>query len=159
MLESNKINEEYIGFFFTEYDAIFEKFNDLLSKITNDIDNEDIDKAKFKLSKYDSVKEKEKLLHNFDTAFMKLFPNFINEFNKLMIDGSEVKINSNQILNKELRIFALIRLGIKHNEKISKILGYSVNSIYAYKTKVRNKSKVENENFDKLLIQNTSLKA
>lgn len=159
LLESNKINEEYIGFFFTEYDAIFEKFDDLLSKITNDIDNEDIDKAKFKLSKYDSVKEKEKLLHNFDTAFMKLFPNFINEFNKLMIDGSEVKINSNQILNKELRIFALIRLGIKHNEKISKILGYSVNSIYAYKTKVRNKSKVENEDFDKLLIQNTSLKA
>lgn len=159
LFEANKINEEYIGFFFTEYDDIFEKFNELIAATKKEIESDDYTKAKYRISKYDSNKEKEKLLYNFDTAFISLFPNFIDEFNLLMKEGHEVRLKPGQILNKELRIFALIRLGIKHNEKIAKILGYSVNSIYAYKTKVRNKSVVENEEFDKRLIMNTSIKA
>lgn len=158
LFEANKINEEYIGFFFTEYDNIFEKFNEFTSNIEKDIDSGDYVKAKYRISKYDLAKEKDKLLHNFDTAFISLFPSFIDEFNALMKEGDKIQLKDNQILNKELRIFALIRLGIKHNEKIAQILGYSVNSIYAYKTKTRNKSVVENEDFDKKLILNTTLK-
>ena len=156
--EANKINEEYIGFFFTQYDDVFEKFNEFIANIEKDIDNSDYAKAKNRVSKYDLKKEKEKLLHNFDTAFISLFPNFISEFNALMKDGNQIQLKPNQILNKELRIFALIRLGIRHNEKIAQILGYSVNSIYNYKTTIRNKSIVENEAFDKKLLLNTSIK-
>jgi DNA-binding CsgD family transcriptional regulator len=47
-----------------------------------------------------------------------------------------------------LRIFALIRLGIHDSEKIAKILDYSVNTIYTYKTKIKNKAKVPNEEFE-----------
>ncbi|MFH6968829.1 DUF6377 domain-containing protein [Flavobacterium sp. FlaQc-28] len=158
LFEANKINEEYIGFFFTEYDDIFEKFNDFISSIEKDIDSGDYVKAKYRVSRYDLKKEKEKLLNNFDTAFINLFPSFIEEFNSLMKPAEQIKLKDNQILNKELRIFALIRLGIKHNEKIAQILGYSVNSIYAYKTKVRNKSIIENEGFDKKLMKMTSIK-
>ncbi len=156
--EANKINEEYIGFFFTEYDDIFEKFNEFTSYIERDIDSGDYAKAKYRISRYDLKKEKDKLLNNFDTAFINLFPDFITEFNSLMKPGEQIKLKEGQILNKELRIFALIRLGIKHNEKIAQILGYSVNSIYAYKTKVRNKSIIENEGFDKKLMKITSVK-
>jgi len=156
--EANKINEEYIGFFFTQYDDVFEKFNEFIANIEKDIDNSDYTKAKSRVSKYDLKKEKEKLLHNFDTAFISLFPNFIAEFNALMKDGNQIQLKPNQILNKELRIFALIRLGIRHNEKIAQILGYSVNSIYNYKTTIRNKSIIENEAFDKKLLLNTSIK-
>ncbi|GGF73042.1 hypothetical protein GCM10011397_14950 [Wenyingzhuangia marina] len=159
LFESNKIKEEYLGFFFTEYDDIFEKFNDIISNINKGLEEEDLVKIKFHTLKYDKKKEKEKLLHNFDTAFINLFPNFINEFNELLKDEHKIKLKKNQILNKELRIFALIRLGIKHNEKIAQILGYSVNSIYAFKSKVRNNSMVENENFDKLIIDNTTIKS
>lgn len=158
LVEANKINEEYIGFFFTEYDDIFEKFNEFTSSIEKDIDSGDYAKAKYRVSRYDLKKEKDKLLYNFDTAFINLFPNFIEEFNSLMEPGSQINLKNGQILNKELRIFALIRLGIKHNEKIAQILGYSVNSIYAYKTKIRNKSIVENDDFDKKLMMNTSIK-
>lgn len=158
LFEANKINEEYIGFFFTEYDDIFEKFNEFTSYIEKDIDSGDYAKAKYRLSRYDLKKEKDKLLNNFDTAFINLFPSFIDEFNSLMKPGEQIKIKDNQILTKELRIFALIRLGIKHNEKIAQILGYSVNSIYAYKTKVRNKSIIENDGFDKKLMKMTSIK-
>lgn len=156
--EANKIKEEYLGFFFTEYDDIFEKFNELTSNIEYDIQDENYDKVRFHLSRYNLGKEKEKLLRNFDTAFIKLFPNFVQEFNSLMKEGQEIKLKNNQILTKELRIFALIKLGITHNDKIAQILGYSVNSIYAYKTKIRNQSIIENENFDLKLIENTSIK-
>lgn len=159
LFEANKIKEEYLGFFFTEYDDIFEKFNEVKLKIDRDLIEENYSKAKFHLSKYNLKKEKEKLLNNFDTAFINLFPNFINEFNALMKEDCKVKIKEYQILNKELRIFALIRLGINHNEKIAQILGYSVNSIYAYKSSVRNKSIVKNENFENTLRKNTSIAA
>lgn len=156
--ESNKIKEEYLGFFFTEYDNIFEKFNDLTSEIDKHLVLEDYKKASYQLSRYDLKKEKEKLLHNFDTAFIELFPNFIKEFNSLIKPEHQIKLKQGQILNKELRIFALIRLGVKHNDKIAQILGYSVNSIYAYKSKIRNMSMIENENFDQTLIDNTTIK-
>lgn len=159
LFEANKIKEEYLGFFFTEYDDIFEKINNLISKVDGHLDKGENDKIKYHLSRFNTEKEKDKLLHNFDTAFINLFPNFINEFNSLMKEGQKVRLKQNQILNKELRIFALIRLGITHNEKIAQILGYSVNSIYAYKTKVRNKSLIENDKFDLKLIENTSIQA
>ncbi|MGM5469097.1 DUF6377 domain-containing protein [Flavobacteriaceae bacterium LMO-SS05] len=156
--ESNKIKEEYLGFFFTEYDNVFEKFNDLTSEIKKTLALENYKKASYQLSRYDLKKEKEKLLHNFDTAFIQLFPNYIREFNSLIKTEHHVQLKKGQILNKELRIFALIRLGIKHNDKIAQILGYSVNSIYAYKSKIRNMSIIENENFDQKLIDITTIK-
>ncbi|MFD0835956.1 DUF6377 domain-containing protein [Mariniflexile aquimaris] len=158
LFEANKIKEDYLGFFFTEYDNVFEKFNDFISVIDNNIDEKNIEKLKYHLSKYNLKKEKEKLLDNFDNAFINLFPNFINEFNALMKEGHKIKLKENQILNKELRIFALIRLGITHNDVIAQILGYSVNSIYAYKTKIRNRSLIENDSFDQNLLNNTSIR-
>ena len=158
LLEANKIKEEYIGFFFTHDADIFEKFKDFKSKIEKDLNNDKVDKAKYLLSNYDLKKEKEKLLQNFDEAFIKLFPNFIREFNSLLKPEEKITLKKGQLLNKELRIFALMRLGINHNEVIAQILGYSVNSIYAYKTKIRKKSRLDKQDFDQQLIENTTLK-
>lgn len=158
LLEANKIKEEYIGFFFTHDADIFEKFKDFKSKIEKDLNNDKVDKAKYLLSNYDLKKEKEKLLQNFDEAFIKLFPNFIREFNSLLKPEEKITLKKGQLLNKELRIFALMRLGINHNEVIAQILGYSVNSIYAYKTKIRKKSVLDKQDFDQQLLENTTLK-
>ena len=158
LLEANKIKEEYIGFFFTHDADIFEKFREFKSKIETDLKEDKIDKAKFTLNNYDLKKEKEKLLKNFDEAFIKLFPNFIKEFNSLLKPEEQIQLKNGQLLNKELRIFALMRLGINHNEVIAQILGYSVNSIYAYKTKIRKKSLLDKQDFDQQLVENTTLK-
>ena len=157
LLEANKIKEEYIGFFFTQDADIFEKFRSLKSKIEKDLQSGNVEKAKYTLASYNLKREKEKLLTDFDEAFIKLFPNFIEEFNSLLEENEQIIIKNGQILNKELRIFALIRLGIKHNEIIAQILGYSVNSIYAYKTKIRKKSILDKKDFDQKLIDNTTL--
>lgn len=61
-------------------------------------------------------------------------------------------------LNTELRIFALIRMGIHSNEVIARTLGYSVNTVYTYKTKVRNKSSLSTEEFDKAVLNIQSVK-
>ncbi len=158
LLESNKIKEEYLGFFFMQYDNIFEKFSYYIDNIHKFLEEGNYEKVKYQALSYNQKREKEKLLRNFDSAFIKLFPNFINEFNSLMVEGRKVKLKENEILNKDLRIFALMRLGIKHNEIIAQILGYSVNSIYAYKTKIRNNSTIEKTDFDQKLLDITTLK-
>ncbi|WP_029037074.1 DUF6377 domain-containing protein [Salinimicrobium xinjiangense] len=157
LLEANKIKEEYIGFFFTQDADIFEKFREFKTKVQATAEEGKLEKVKYLVSTYDLKKEKEKLLRNFDEAFIKLFPNFIEEFNSLLKPEEQVKVKKGKILSKELRIFALIRLGITHNEIIAQILGYSVNSIYAYKTKLRNKSWLDKKDFDQKLIENTTL--
>lgn len=158
LLEANRIKEEYIGFFFTQDADIFEKFRDFKTKVEKGLQDENLDKLRYLISSYDLKKEKKKLLKNFDEAFIKLFPNFIEEFNSLLKPEEQINVKKGQILNKELRIFALMRLGISHNEIIAQILGYSVNSIYAYKTKIRKKSRFEKKDFDQKLVERTTLK-
>ncbi len=158
LLEANKIKEEYIGFFFTQDADIFEKFREFKVKVEKTAEEGKLEKVRYLIGTYDLKKEKEKLLLNFDEAFIKLFPNFVQEFNSLLRPEEQIKIKRGKILNKELRIFALIRLGITHNEIIAQILGYSVNSIYAYKTKLRNKSWLDKKEFDRKLIEITTLK-
>lgn len=156
--EANKIKEEYLGLFFTQYDGIFEKFNSFINSMKKNIEEESYDKVKRTILSYNLKREKEKLLENFDIAFVNLFPNFIKEFNSLMKEENKIILNKEQILTKELRIYALIRLGITQNEIIAQILGYSVNSIYAYKTKIRNNSSINKDDFDQKLLKNTTLK-
>ena len=60
----------------------------------------------------------------------------------LLKPDEHIQLKDGQLLNIELRIFALIRLGIQDADKLARILGYSVNTIYAYKSKVKNKAKI-----------------
>ncbi len=158
LLEANTIKEEYIGFFFTQDADIFEKFKEFKTGIERNLKTNNLERIKYLTTVYDLKKEKKKLLESFDEAFIKLFPNFIAEFNALLKPEEQIQLKKGQLLNKELRIFALIRLGIKHNEIIAQILGYSVNSIYAYKTKIRNKSFLDKKDFDQMLLEKTRLK-
>lgn len=158
LLEANKIKEEYLGLFFTQYDGIFEKFNSFIISMKKSIEEENYEKVKRIILSYNLKREKDKLLENFDLAFINLFPNFITEFNALMKDKNKVEIKNGEVLTKELRIYALIRLGITQNEIIAQILGYSVNSIYTYKTKIRNNSILNKDDFDQKLLKNTTLK-
>lgn len=158
LLEANKIKEEYLGLFFTQYDGIFEKFNSFITSMKKSIEDENYEKVKRIILSYNLKREKDKLLENFDIAFINLFPNFIKEFNALMKEEHKVEIKNGEVLTKELRIYALIRLGITQNEIIAQILGYSVNSIYAYKTKIRNNSILNKDDFDQKLLNNTTLK-
>jgi hypothetical protein len=146
--EANKIKEEYIGYFFntnSEFFGKLEKFKKTLEQKMAYRKWEDIISV---VNNINLKKEKEELLQNFDKAFLKLFPDFIAGFNALFREEDRVQLRENELLNTDLRIFALIRMGIHDTEKIARILEYSVNTINTYKTRIKNKSIVPNEDFE-----------
>jgi hypothetical protein len=150
--EANKIKQEYIGYFFnvnSEYIDKMEAFQKklhrkVLSKQYNDLDN--------LINSTDLKKERQQLFDNFDRIFLKIFPNFIEEFNKMLIENERIYPDKDELLNTDLRIYALIRLGITDNDKIAKFLNYSVNTIYTYKTKIKNKTNIHRDEFEKRVM-------
>jgi hypothetical protein len=107
--------------------------------------------TKLSIKKYDDIrlivnninikKEREALYYSFDHIFLKIFPNFISVFNSQFDEKDQIWPHEHEVLNTDLRIFALIRMGIDDNETIAKILEYSVNTIYVYKMRVKAKAK------------------
>lgn len=84
--------------------------------------------------------ELEEFYENFDHAFLKLFPGFVDKFNKLLPKEDKIIVKPNEPLTTELRIFALIRLGITDSSRIATLLRCSVTTIYTYRSKMKKKS-------------------
>ena len=135
--EENNIKEEYIA----------QLFN-ICSIYINDLENYRLSLlAKMKTHKTKELlttlespvasKYKRDLYRLFDTIFLKLFPNFISDFNSLITDGTAFLPKEGEILSPELRIYALVRLGITDSVRISSFLGYSKQTVYNYRQKVR----------------------
>ena len=155
--EANKIKEEYIGYFFTINSGILQKIERLKTTVEQKVKDRKLDDIRIIVNNINIHNEKQELLKSFDRAFLKLFPHFVEEFNALFEEEDKIRLPENELLTTDLRIYALLRLGIKENEKIAEILEYSVKSIYAYKTKIRNRSKVPKEEFDKKVMSIKSL--
>jgi DNA-binding CsgD family transcriptional regulator len=84
----------------------------------------------------------------FDETFINLFPDFVERFNELLVDGAAIIPKGEDILTPELRIFALIKLGITDSSKIASLLHYSVNTIYNYRAKIKNKARGSRDEFE-----------
>jgi tetratricopeptide (TPR) repeat protein len=147
------IKDEYIGYYFNVNSEYINKIEELKTSVDHKLRNRKYDDIKFIVNNIDLKREREALYFNFDKVFLKLFPDFVKEFNSYFDEKDRIVLKDNQLLNTELRIFALIRLGISDTEKISKILNYSVNTIYAYKTRVKSKSKVANEEIERKIME------
>ncbi|MCW3092972.1 MAG: tetratricopeptide repeat protein [Ferruginibacter sp.] len=151
--EANRIKEEYIGYFFNGNSEFYTRMERFKKQVDVKITDRKIDDIKFLVNNLNVKREREELLKNFDRIFLKLFPNFTAEFNTLMKEEGQIKLKEGELLNTDLRIFALIRMGIHEPEKIAEILEYSVNTINTYKTKIKNKSIVPNEEFEKKIMK------
>lgn len=151
--EANKIKEEYIGYFFNADSEFFAKIEKFKKSLEQKIAYRKWDDLITLVNNTNLKKEKEELLQNFDKIFLKLFPDFIQGFNALFREEDRVQLKDHEFLNTDLRIFALIRMGIHDNEKIARILEYSVNTINTYKTKIKNKSIVPNEVFEQRIME------
>jgi DNA-binding CsgD family transcriptional regulator len=150
--DSNKIKEVYIGRFL----SLCSLYMDKLDVFRNTV----IKKSKtgqlpeyLSNSKIQSLKDKDlvDLLRNFDYAFLCIVPNFIEEFNNLLKPEARIFPEKDELLNTELRIFALIRLGIEDSSKIAEFLHYSVNTIYNYRAKVKSTAIVSRDEFEKMV--------
>lgn len=92
--------------------------------------------------------EVEALYVNFDRIFLGLYPTFVRDFNALLQPEERIVLKSEDLLNKELRIFALMRLRVTDSVRIAAFLRCSLSTIYNYRTKVRNKALVPRDEFE-----------
>lgn len=90
-----------------------------------------------------------------DEILLAFFPNFVSQFNALLPDDCRMKTEEHGTLPAEMRIFALWRLGIKKNEDIARCMGYAVNTIKSYKTRIINSSNLDKEDFYRRLMDIT----
>lgn len=98
-------------------------------------------------------RERERMSSAFDQAFLKLFPNFIDEYNRLFPAEHHIGFNAAGALPTEVRIFALMRLGIEDTAQIARYLNLSLNTIYVYKSKVKAKAVVPQEDFEACIMR------
>lgn len=106
----------------------------------------------------DAKLQRQTLNRRRDEMLLKIFPTFVEDFNSLLREDQRFVLKENELLNTQLRIFALIRLGIVHNEVIAEILDYSINTIYTYKTRTINRSHLSPEEFYHQLMKISSFK-
>ena len=142
MKEANRIKDEYIGRFLELCSALIhrgEERHKYFNRLARDRKLEDL-YAELKSSS--AINEGVKMFHqNFDTAFLNIYPDFISEVNRLMTPDSQFEIEEDSTkLTTELRVLALIRLGIVDNQKIADILRSSITTIYTYRSKLKSRA-------------------
>lgn len=151
--EASKIKEEYIGYFFNADAAFYSKLEKLKANIEQKLNERRYEDIRFYLAKMDARKEKEELLLSFDRIFLNLFPHFVAEVNALLREEEKIKLKEGELLNTDLRIFALMRMGVNDVEKIALILGYSVKTIYSYKSRIKNKALIPGDDFEEKMMR------
>ena len=133
--ESNHVKEEYIA----HYLNLYSEYIDRLKRIKKD--------PEF------TKREIEHFYQVFDSTFLSIYPDFVEQFNSLLQEDSRIVPKKGELLNTELRIFALIRLGISNSAKIAELLRYSPNTIYNYRAKIKNQAIYNRDDFEEQVRQ------
>ena len=152
LLEANCIKETYIVRYMDLCSEYIDRMDSYLNKMKKISVKGDLKALNNELNPTQYIKDSLELFYNnFDSTFLHLFPTFVEAFNNLLKEKIELK--EGELLNPELRIYALIRLGLSDNLKISRFLRYSLSTIYNYRTQVRNKAILERSEFEKTVMK------
>jgi hypothetical protein len=146
--EANRIKDEYIGYYLSSNSQYIDKLEELKRSLLALLASKQYTGLQKALDGLNIKQERNALFKSFDQIFLQLFPGFVAAFNTLFREEDQVHPTGDHLLTAELRIFALVRLGIDDSERISRLLGYSINTIYTYKTRVKSRSLVPNEEFE-----------
>lgn len=147
--EANLVKEIYIGRYMDQCSVYISKLDEYRRKLNVIVSSGKTGELVKAIKSKEFIEEELKeFYHNFDKTFLLLFPDFIEEFNSLLTDNEDIKLKPGELMNTELRIFALIRLGISDSAKIAEFLRYSLSTIYNYRTKLRNKALGPRDEFE-----------
>ena len=143
--EADKIKEEYIALFLG---MVSDNINKTRKYLKRGNEKYIIDEIEMLPPIDEDIKTFYKM---FDETFLNLYPDFIEQFNALLAEGSAIVPKDNDMLTPELRIFALVKLGVSESSKIASLLHYSANTVYNYRAKIKNKSRVPREQFEDMV--------
>lgn len=140
--EANSIKEEYIGHFLDICSIYIDRLDNFSKIVTRKITAGQVEEL-LKMAKSSKFTEgqHQQFYDNFDATFLHIYPTFIDDFNNLLLPEEHITIKEPGHLNTELRIFAFLRMGVDDSNKIASFLNYSVNTIYAYRNRIKNKAK------------------
>lgn len=140
--KANNLKEVYIGHFLDICSIYMDRLDNFSKIVTRKITAGQVEEL-LKMAKSSKFTEgqHQQFYDNFDATFLHIYPTFINDFNNLLLPEERITINEPGHLNTELRIFAFLRMGVEDSNKIASFLNYSVNTIYAYRNRVKNKAK------------------
>jgi len=134
--ESNMVKEQYICRYLEVYSDMIDRMGRMARKTEK---NPDAFLRREMLAFY----------RDFDQTFLSLYPTFINDFNALLRPEARIFPKQGDILTTELRIFALVRLGIDASAKIAQLLHYAPNTIYNYRAQIRNAALIGKDEFER----------
>ena len=145
---ANNIKEIYISQFLNLCSIYMEKltqFSDTVNRKISAGKAEDL----YKITKSGKfIEEQSKEFYDvFDNAFLNIYPNFIESVNALLLPDKQIELKEDEKLNTDLRILAFMKLGIEDSGRIAQMLNYSVNTIYAYRNKLKNRA-IDRDNFE-----------
>ena len=150
---SGKISKRYVGVVFQFYSSYIKRLEVFRLKIHSSLRKGHVDQA-LELtspSKDIAAEERRELFHNFDTAFVDIFPDFIRTVNSCLKPEEIIVPKKTEILNNELRILALIKLGIEDSTKIAEMLHCSVKTVYNLRSGMKGRLAVSEEDFKKII--------
>lgn len=147
--EANSVKEEYVGRFMRLCSLYIDRLDDLRKKVNKKVKNKEY-AALYEMTRTGELRKKDmdELYANFDSAFVHLYPTFVDDFNALLRPECRITLTNRENLNTVVRIFALIRLGINDSGKIAEFLHYSVNTIYNYRAQIKNAALGDRNEFE-----------
>lgn len=146
--EANYIKEEYIGYIFSTCSNYINKLDEFRQTVNRKIKAGQIEDT-IRLTQptnsfmHDEIKE---LNQTFDSIFLSIYPDFVDDFNLLLREEERFVLQDNEGLNTELRVFALVWLGINSSSKIANLLHLSPQTVYNARMKIKNKAITDSDN-------------
>jgi len=160
LLESNLIKEEYIGRYVDQSSIYINKMEDYRRLLNKKATAGKMDDLLRTIKSKQFIEDELKAFYdNFDSTFIQLFPTFVTEFADLLIEKDYLQLKPGQVLNTELRVYALLRLGIIDVAKMAGFLRTSASTIYNYRYKIKSKSNYSREEFEEKIMQIGSVPA
>ena len=147
--ESNRVKDEYVGRFIHLCSFYIDRLDEMRKQVNKMVKSKDLN-ALLKFTSDSELRDKNltELYEMFDSTFLHLFPNFVDDFNALLRPECRITLPEPGTLNTDVRIFALIRLGIEDSSRIAEFLHYSVNTIYNYRAKIKNGAIGDRDTFE-----------
>ena len=141
LIETNIKRETYMRLFMDISAAYISKLADYRKLVSRKIKaNQTTDLLKSLNTRKMEEDEAQMFYNRFDKAFMELYPGFVTELNKLLLPESQLEVPTTHTLTTEIRIYALMRLGVTDSQEIATLLHYSTQTIYNYKSGMRAKA-------------------
>lgn len=150
---SGNISKRYVGVVFQLYSSYIKRLDVFRLKIHSSLKKGNVEQA-LELtspSKDITAEERKEMFHNFDTAFVDIFPDFIQTVNDCMMREEQIVPKKTEILNNELRILALVKLGIEDSAEIAEMLHCSVKTIYNLRSVIKTRLAISEEEFKEII--------